>query len=114
MWVTVFAVQGDGIHTHKNARFCRQRTNRVVILPAAVKAVVAQRRASVGILHRYYRRREKRLFPRKIFPTGKASIAAGMNGKLLQAIFLHIRGVRIVRDVERYQGLMICLPPTQN
>jgi len=47
--VTAFAVQGDGIHTHKNAHFCRRYTNRVVIPPAAVKAIVAQRGASVAI-----------------------------------------------------------------
>ena len=50
---------GDGIHTHKNARICRRHTNRIVIPPATVKAVVAQRRASVAIPHRYYQRRKK-------------------------------------------------------
>ncbi len=48
-------VQGDGITlsgdsktTHKNARFCRRYRNRVVIPPAAVKAIVAQRGTSVA------------------------------------------------------------------
>ena len=59
MRVTVYAVQGDGKNTNKNALFCRQHTNRIVIPPAAMKAVVAQRRASVAIPHRYYQRRKK-------------------------------------------------------
>ena len=57
MRVTAFVVQGDGIplsddskNTHKNAHFCRRYRNRVVIPPAAVKAIVAQRGASVAAL----------------------------------------------------------------
>jgi len=48
-------VQGDGIplsddskNAHKNAHLCRRNRNRIVIPPAAVKAIVAQRGASVG------------------------------------------------------------------
>lgn len=59
-------IQGDGIvlsgdskTTHKNARFCRQYRNRVVIPPRSTKAIVAQRGASVAIPHRYYQRRKK-------------------------------------------------------
>lgn len=50
MRVTAFANQGDGIQAHKNALFCRGYTNRVVIPPAAINAVVAQRGASVAAL----------------------------------------------------------------
>ena len=78
MRVTVFAVHGDGIHTHKSARFCRRHTNRVVNPPAAVKAVVAQRGASVAIPHKYYRRRKKWRYPRKSALEKPASIAAGI------------------------------------
>ncbi len=85
MRVTVFVVKGDGIPlsddgktAHKTRRFCRRCQIRVVILPAAVKAVVAQRGASVAIPHRYYRQRRKVVAVTKIFPSGKASIAAGI------------------------------------
>ena len=63
---------------HKNAQICRRYRNRVVIPPAAVKAVVAQRGASVAIPHRYYRQRRKVAVVTKIFPSWKASIAAGI------------------------------------
>ena len=83
--MTAFVVQGDGIvltgdskSAHKTAHFCRRYRNRVVIPTAAVDAVVAQRGASVAIPHRYYRLRENRLYPRKINPTGLASIATGI------------------------------------
>ncbi|MBR1385065.1 MAG: hypothetical protein IJ555_14850, partial [Ruminococcus sp.] len=48
MRVTAYVVQGDGIITHQNTHFYRSSPNRVVIPPAAVNAVVAQRGANVG------------------------------------------------------------------
>ena len=78
-------VQGDGIplsddskNAHKNAHLCRRNRNRIVIPPAAVKAIVAQRGASVAILHRYYRQREKWRYQGKIGSEKPASIAAGI------------------------------------
>ena len=54
--MTAFVVQGDGIvlsgdgrTAQKNARFYSRYSNRVVIPPATVKAIVAQRGASVAI-----------------------------------------------------------------
>ena len=61
-------LSGDSINTHKTSRFCHRYRNRVVILPAAVKAIVAQRGASVAIQHRYYRQRRKAAMPEKNLP----------------------------------------------
>ena len=79
--MTAFVVQGDGRTAHKNARFCRRYRNRIVIPPATVKAIVAQRGASVAILSRIVTdlsAEEKVAVVTKIFPSGKASIAAGI------------------------------------
>ena len=85
MWVTAFVVQGDGIAlsgdgktAHKTRRFYRRQRNRVVIPPAPTEAIVAQRGASGAIPHRYYWQRKKVAVVTKIFPSGKASIAAGI------------------------------------
>ena len=64
--------------------FCLRYRNRVVIPPASVKAIVAQRGASVAnktVTNRYgniRRGQEQWLNPRKINPSGLASIAAGI------------------------------------
>jgi len=74
-------LSGDGKTAHKTRRFCRRCQIRVVILPAAVKAIVAQRGASVAILSRIVTdlsAEEKVAVVTKIFPSGKASIAAGI------------------------------------
>ena len=86
--VTAFVVQGDGIplsddskNAHKNANICRQYRNRIVIPPATLKAIVAQRGANVAILSRIFTdlsAEEKVAVVTKIFPSGKASIAAGV------------------------------------
>jgi len=71
-------LSGDGKTTHKTHRFCRRYRNRTGTPPEPTEAIVAQRGASVAIPHRYYRQRRKVAVVTKIFPSGKASIAAGI------------------------------------
>ena len=74
-------LSGDGKTTHKTRRFCRRYRKRTGIPPAPTKAIVAQRGASVAILSRIVTdlsAEEKVAVVTKIFPSGKASIAAGI------------------------------------
>lgn len=75
-------LSGDGKTTHKMRHFCRRYQKRTGIPPAPTKAIVAQRGASVAIPSRivtdlFAEDRNSR-WGRKIFPSGKASIAAGI------------------------------------